>query len=81
MEFIKQQFENKEGKLCSYNKFKTVYGLENDLKTMRSFEHQRNFTRLHISLQSNKLTEVNQYQSISRQKKTVPQMYILRLKM
>jgi hypothetical protein len=45
----KQMLKHSEGKLCSYSKFKTYFGLEKYLCILKSFEQRRNFTRFRIS--------------------------------
>ena len=62
----KRQLDRQEGKLCSYSKIKTSFGLENYLMLMKSFEQRRNFTRFRIS--SHRLQiERGRYQGAPRQ--------------
>jgi hypothetical protein len=39
--------KHSEGKLCSYSKFKTYFGLEKYLCILKAFEQRRNFNRFH----------------------------------
>ena len=43
----KQMLKHSEGKLCSYSKFKTYFGLEKYLCILKAFEQRRNFNRFH----------------------------------
>ena len=63
----KKQLENySEGKLCIYSNFKILFGIENYLTIITSFEQRRHFTRLRIS--SHKLQiERGRYQGVPRQ--------------
>jgi hypothetical protein len=46
---VLQMLKHSEGKLCSYSKFKTYFGLEKYVCILKSFEQRRNFTRFRIS--------------------------------
>ena len=62
----KQLLEQSSGKLCTYIKFKSNFGLENYLTMMKSFEQRRRLTRFRISAHR-LLIELGRYQGTLRQ--------------
>lgn len=62
----KQLLEHSSGKLCTYIKFKSNFGLENYLTMMKSFEQRRRLTRFRISAHR-LLIELGRYQGTLRQ--------------
>ena len=64
-----QMNKNKDGKLTSYVKFKTHFGLEKYLSLLRSPEHRKNFARLRISAHRLRI-EQGRYQGTPRQNRT-----------
>ena len=64
-----QMDENKDGKLTSYVKFKTNFGIEKYLSLLKSPEHRKNFARLRISAHRLRI-EQGRYQGTPRQNRT-----------